>query len=101
MTWYGRGPQETYQDRKTAARVGLYSGPVKAQVTPYVRPQENGNKTDVRWVSFTSPMDTGIKIVCQPLIDASAWPYTQADLETAKHDVDLPQRDTITVNIDL
>lgn len=53
MTWYGRGPHESYADRKASARVGLYQGTVDEQYTPYGMPQENGNKTDVRWATFT------------------------------------------------
>jgi len=51
VTWYGRGPQETYWDRKSGARVGLYSGSVDEQFVDYCEPQENGNKTDVRWLA--------------------------------------------------
>lgn len=52
VQWYGRGPQESYWERKTAAPVGLYAGTVWQQFHPYVRPQETGNKTDVRWIAL-------------------------------------------------
>ena len=52
MEWYGRGPHESYEDRKTSARIGVYSSSVTQQFHPYVRPQETGNKTDVRWLKF-------------------------------------------------
>jgi beta-galactosidase len=100
MTWYGRGPHESYWDRKTSADVGVYSGSVREQLTNYVWPQENGNKTDVRWVALTNKDDVGIMAIGMPLIYTSAWPYTIEDLEKAKHINELPQRETITVNLD-
>ncbi len=100
MTWYGRGPHETYWDRKTGAAVGVYSGSVEEQMHHYVRPQENGNKTDVRWVALTNDAGDGLLAVGIPLLSVSAWPYTMLDLETADHPYELPQRDTITVNLD-
>ena len=100
MTWYGRGPHETYWDRKTGAAVGVYSGAVEEQIHGYVRPQENGNKTDVRWMALTNKDDTGLLVVGMPVLSVSAWPYTMWDLENARHVHELPHRDTITVNID-
>jgi len=100
MTWYGRGPHETYWDRKTGAAVGIYSGPVEEQIHDYVRPQENGNRTDVRWVALTNKDGAGLLAVGMPLLSVSAWPYTMWDLERARHVHELPRRDTITVNID-
>ena len=58
MSWLGRGPHESYWDRKTSAFVGLYSGSVADQYWPYLRPQENGNKTDVRWMTITDKAET-------------------------------------------
>ena len=100
MTWFGRGPHESYSDRNTGAAVGLYSGLVENLTHNYVRPQENANRTDVRWVAFTNQNGTGLLAAGQPLIYASAWPYTQQDLEDARHINELPKRDTITVNLD-
>ncbi len=51
FTWLGRGPQESYIDRKAGVPVGLYQGTVDEQYVPYIMPQENGNKTDVRWAA--------------------------------------------------
>ncbi len=100
MTWYGRGPYETYWDRKTGAAVGVYSGPVEEQIYDYFRPQENGNKTDVRWAAWTNSDGVGLMAVGMPLLNVSAWPYTMDDLERAKHINELPRRKTITVNLD-
>jgi beta-galactosidase len=100
MTWFGRGPHENYWDRKTGAAVGRYSGRVAELIHDYVRPQENGNRTDVRWVALTDAGGTGLLAVGQPQLSVSAWPYTMEDLETATHIHKLPRRDTITLNLD-
>jgi len=80
--------------------VDVYSGAVKEQITHYVLPQENANKTDVRWIRLTNKDGIGLLAVGMPLLSASAWPYTMQDLGNAKHINELPQRDTITVNLD-
>jgi beta-galactosidase len=100
MSWFGRGPHETYWDRKTGSAVGLYSGPVEEQFHLYVRPQETGNKTDVRWLALTNKEGAGLLAVGMPLLSASAWPFTMDDLEKAEHINELPRRETITVNLD-
>ena len=100
LTWLGRGPHETYWDRKTGAAVGLYTGNVNRFIHNYVRPQENGNKSDVRWMALTDSEGVGLVAVGMPTIDISAWPFTMQDLEEAKHIHELPQRNTITVNLD-
>ncbi|HSD29859.1 MAG TPA: beta-galactosidase small subunit, partial [Vicinamibacteria bacterium] len=101
MTWLGRGPHENYWDRHTGAPVGRYSGRVEALVHDYVRPQENANRTDVRWVALTDASGAGLLATGIPLLSVSAWPYTMQDLEKATHVNELPRRDTITLNLDL
>ncbi len=102
MTWYGRGPHETMFDRKTGAAVGIYSDSVENLIHPYVRPQENGNRTDVRWVAMTNTEGTGIIVsdVGGTNLSISVWPYTMEDLESAKHNHQLPCREFIIFNID-
>ncbi|MCE5250831.1 DUF4981 domain-containing protein [bacterium] len=100
MMWYGRGPHENYQDRKTGSPVGVWSGTVQEQYVPYVRPQENGNKTEVRWVAFTYSRGVGLLACGMPLLSMSALHYTVADLEAADHPYDLVRRDTISLNLD-
>jgi len=105
MTWFGRGPHESYWDRKTGAAVGLYSGPVAAQHHPYIRPQESGNKTDVRWVSLTNRDGVGLLAMGMPFIDATA---TQMPLEicdgardgSQKHTTDMRPQDFVALNLD-
>ena len=60
MTWLGRGPQENYADRKTGYPIGLYTATVWEQFHPYVRAQETGNKTDVRWVALRNKAGEGL-----------------------------------------
>ncbi|MDX9754190.1 MAG: glycoside hydrolase family 2 TIM barrel-domain containing protein, partial [bacterium] len=100
MTWYGRGPQESYCDRKTGAQVGRYSGTVDEQFVPYLKPSENGNKTDVRWVALTDSAGVGLLVEGQPLLETSAHHYTAMDMALARHPADLKRRDDITFNID-
>jgi beta-galactosidase len=101
MTWFGRGPHENYWDRQASAHVGLYSGRLKDLLHPYVRPQENGNRSDVRWVTWTDAEGNGLRVAQSGgLLSVSAWPYTQDDLQTARHLHELPHRDFITVNLD-
>jgi beta-galactosidase len=78
VQWYGRGPQETYQDRKTGAPIGIWRGPIAAQNHDYMRPQETGNKVDVRWMELLTAGAGGLRIVGdQPLsMNALAFPYT-------------------------
>jgi len=66
----------------------------------YVRPQENGNRCDVRWIAFRNKNGFGILAKGMPLLSISAWPYSIDDLEKAKHINELPERDFITVNLD-
>jgi beta-galactosidase len=69
--WLGRGPFENYSDRKVAAHVGRYANKVADHYVPYMRPQENGNKTDTRWLSLDNGADTGLLVVADDLISFS------------------------------
>ncbi len=100
LRWYGRGPHESYWDRLTGAAVGIYEEIVTEPKHMYIRPQEYGNKTDVRWMTLTDRTGHGLKITGLPLLYVSAWPWSMEDLEKAKHPHELPDRDFLTVNID-
>lgn len=101
ITWYGRGPHESYWDRKTGAAIGHYAGTVAEQIHPYVRPQETGNKEDVRWVALTNGDGAGILAVGMPLLSTSAWPFPQEALEKSTHSYQLPQSSgVVTWNLD-
>ena len=101
IEWFGRGPEENYRDRKTSAAVGLYKINVTDWITPYVAPQENANRTDIRWINFRDTAGSGLQIhSVKNLFAVTAWPYTQEDLETTTHDYQLPRQNYITVNVD-
>ena len=106
MEWYGRGPSENYWDRKDAAFVGVYNQTVDEQFGNYVRPQETGNKTDVRWVKLTNEKGSGLMIAGDTVLNISARHYLDEDLDEGleKHNAhtgELKQRDLTTLNIDL
>jgi beta-galactosidase len=100
VEWFGRGPHESYWDRKTSAAVGLYRNTVSDLHYAYARPQENGNRSDVRWVSFSDAEGNGLMATGEPLLGFSAWHYSQQQLEQAKHDYELRPQGFITVNLD-
>jgi len=77
--WFGRGPFENYSDRKLAAKVGRYQSPVSDHYVPYVRPQENGYKTDVRWLSMTSADGAGLLIQAHDRIGFGIHNNRQSD----------------------
>lgn len=86
LCWFGRGPWENYSDRKTSAFTDLYSGNTVDQMVPYIRPQENGNKTDVRWAALTNEKGIGIMAVSdheagREGFEMTAMPYLSSDLD--------------------
>jgi hypothetical protein len=100
FTWYGRGPHETYVDRKEGAQVGVYRGTVEEQFVPYVLPQENGNKTDVRWVTFTNRDGRGVHASADRLLEVSAHHFTPEDLTAARHPHEVVHRPEIILHLD-
>ncbi|MDP2338463.1 MAG: glycoside hydrolase family 2 TIM barrel-domain containing protein [Bacteroidota bacterium] len=115
ISWLGRGPQESYADRYTSALVGLYSGAVADQYFPYVRPQENGNKVDVRWMTIANKNGLGLEFIGMPLLSVSAHHQIMEDFESPdrtdgrgklglkmirRHINDVKPRDLTSINID-
>ncbi|HEY9077756.1 MAG TPA: glycoside hydrolase family 2 TIM barrel-domain containing protein [Anaerolineaceae bacterium] len=100
IEWYGRGPHESYIDRKESAAVGVYRGLVQDQYVPYILPQENGNKTDVRWAAITDQRGTGILVVGQPLINVTASHYATEDLTRSLHTYELTRLDEVILSLD-
>jgi beta-galactosidase len=99
ITWYGRGPHENYWDRNTGARIGLFEGKVADQLTPYLRPQESGNKTDVRYALVQNTEGVGLLIEGAPLFELNVLPYTPFELEQHDHQHLLPPSDKTVVRI--
>jgi len=105
LAWFGRGPHESYSDRKTSAAVGLYHGSVWEQTFQYVRPQETGNKTDVRWMALSNGK-IGLMAKGAPTFDSSVHQYPYEDLDYVpkgqKHGkLDIQQKDQVDWLIDL
>jgi beta-galactosidase len=101
VSYLGRGPHENYIDRLASADVGLYESTVSDFGEHYIYPQENGNRTGVRWMAFTDGNRRGIMITADSLLSMSAWPWSQDAIEKATHTIELPDEPDQTVNIDL
>jgi beta-galactosidase len=115
LKWFGRGPHENYVDRWTSADVGLYESTVGDQYVPYIRPQENGYKTDTRWLILTDDSGSGILVSANPVFCFAALHNTHDDFESpgklsqyrkdAKtantHTINVKPRDFVNLNIDL
>ena len=130
MTYFGRGPWENYADRKASAFVDLYQSKVKDQYVPYIRPQENGYKTDVRWVALSDANNNGLLVIAKDReqgLGISALHMTVEDFDMAsdlnygdaatknveyridgipefnqsKHTIDIKERDLVELHIDL
>ncbi len=105
VNWYGRGKHENYTDRKTSALVGKYGAKVQDLYFEYIRPQENGNRTDIRTLSFTRADGKGIEIVAPQLFAFGAHhqynsDFDEGDTKQQRHTYDIPVRDLININID-
>ena len=116
VSWYGKGPQESYWDRKTGVKTGIYSGKVKEQFHSYSRPQETGNKTSVRWMSLNSD-ELKLTASGNEELNASVWPFSMKELDfntedagesasglvpvTKKHGADIKIGETVQWNIDM
>ncbi|MGW5636988.1 glycoside hydrolase family 2 TIM barrel-domain containing protein [Streptomyces sp. NPDC003832] len=100
LHYYGRGPEENHWDRNNGTDVGLYSGAVADQWTPYVRPQENGNRTDVRWAALTDVHGTGLLVSGEPLLEINASRHTPEDLSVGvRHDYQLTPREEVVLRV--
>jgi beta-galactosidase len=115
VSWYGKGPDESYWDRKTGQKLGLYSGEIQDQFHRYSRPQETGNKTDVRWIEVSSN-DLTLNVTSSQILNSSVWPFAMKEIDfnssegaqsasglvpvTTKHGADIKIGETIQWNID-
>lgn len=90
LRWYGDGPLECYVDRRGGARLGVYCADVTDQLTSYLRPQEAGSRTGVRWASVTDDQGWGLRFDAEDGMEFSALPWTPFEIENAAHPTDLP-----------
>lgn len=100
VKWYGRGPHEAYCDRKTGQKIAKHSMKIKDLWHAYMRPQENGNRTDVRSVEFTDINGNGFSVSSDKVFDFSISEYTQEKIEKAMHIHELVPDDFLSLNID-
>jgi beta-galactosidase len=101
VTWFGAGPGEAYRDMRRAARVGRFTASVAELQTPYLFPQENGNRTDTRWAELSTADGRGLRIEGRPVFDFTARRWTDHDLDEARHTSDLRPRDQVFLRLDL
>lgn len=99
IAWYGRGPHETYIDRQFE-RVGVYRSTVDKEWVEYMRPQENGNKSDVRWVALTNARGIGLAAIGSSAMSVAARHYTKEDMENAGYTFQMVRKPQVFVNID-
>lgn len=100
-TWYGRGPIDTYVDRQ-GQRLGIYSTEVADQFVNFCKPQNMGNKEDVRWAALTTPdRSAGFVAIGAEPMSVTALPYDEADLVKALHPYQLPAPGATRLHLDL
>ncbi len=91
LRWFGRGPQENHIDRRAGYRVGLHEGTVSGQYVPYIMPQENGSKCDVRWFEL-SDGSCALRFRADEQFEFSAHHFTPHDLFACRHTYELEDR---------
>lgn len=100
IEWYGRGPFETYPDRKTGAKTGIWNRSPEELYEPYLIPQDYGNRTDVRWLSMKNKEGTGFKIDGQDLFNFSVQEYDTDNLTRAQYPFHLRKSGNLILNLD-
>ena len=106
LVYYGRGPEENYTDRCSSTFVGRYEDTVSNQFYPYIRPQETGNKTYVRWVSLLDAQGFGLKVTGLQPLAFTALHFTPEDLDPGltrklQHTVDVIPQKNVCLHVDL
>ena len=104
IEFYGKGPNENYSDRNNADNIGIYSQKVKDQYYPYIRPQESGNKTQVRYWKVLNAQGLGLEFYSDATMECSSLNYLTSDLYPSEekaqwHSGDLTPRDFVSVHI--
>lgn len=106
IEFYGRGPVESYADRKLSAFIDVYNQKVADQYYPYIRPQDTGNKSDLRWFNVKHQSNKGLRILSSKPFNASALHFSTNDLDgspakTQQHGLAVSPRPTTTLSVDL
>lgn len=100
VTWYGRGPQENYPDRKTGYPIGIYTQSVKEMYEPYLMPQDYGLHTDNRWVEIRDQEGRGLKFKVNELFNFNIYPFTMENLTKANYTYQLEENEGSTFHLD-
>lgn len=100
LTWYGRGPKETMLDR-AFERIGVYGSTVDREWVEYMRPQENGNKVDVRWVALTNPQGVGLMAVGAQPLSVAARHFSKEEMERSAYSFQMVRQPEVYLNLDL
>ena len=100
VRWYGRGPHESYSDRASSADIGIFEKTVDGLWENYIVPEENGNRSDTRWLTISNEKGQGLLVTGDSLFNFSAYHYTDRNIEDAKHTVELEKQDFVTFNLD-
>ncbi len=104
VQWYGRGPHESYQDRKTSAAIALWRGGIAEQYHDYMRPQESGNKVDVRWMEVTGTGLPGLRIAGAAPLSANVLAFSYTDLSRrapgTRRSSDIVPHDQVSLLVD-
>ena len=100
MTWYGRGPIETMIDRQFE-RVGVYQHTVDQDWVEYMRPQDNANKTGVRWVALTNPHGIGLLAVGAQPLNVTARHFSKEEIEHSAYTFQMVRQPEVFLNLDL
>jgi len=87
ISWYGKGPDETYWDRKSGQLTGIYSGEIVDQFHRYLRPQETGNKTEVRWMTLKSDNIKLTSMASTSLLNSSVWPFKMTEIDMDENEI--------------
>lgn len=101
VTYCGAGPHENYRDRMRSAPIGRYETTVDDMFVPYLRPQDCGNRSEVRWFTLSNHNGIGMMIVADGSLNFSALHYTPLDLEKANHPYELTRRDETILTVDM
>jgi hypothetical protein len=99
IRWYGRGPHETHSDRLLSGWLGEHETTAD-EPNPYVKPQEHGNRTGVRWVSLTDEAGAGLLVMGMPQIEFSAHHYSAGDMVGLRHPHEVRRRPEVVLNLD-
>ena len=100
VAYYGRGPDENYVDRKTGSLIGVYNTTVDGMFVPYMKPQENGNRTDVRWVSLTDEAGDGLLVSAENQMEFGAQHYSASELNSKAHPYQLKKSGQVYLTLD-